>query len=209
VNLNVLPDFFQVDVPISEQPPSPVSWPNVMLDPVVMYLPAEKGLAVQHDRVGAALGEVQDPDPLQRRRGIGSVCHAWAILYRHRCKLPRGVSERDELASRSFLRPALEPDHEAHLERRRQPSKCLRLGRMLTALHARDRRMTCTHPFGELLLRESQLGAVLDDQTRQRLVGGEALLLCCPGRRSRGRVHPEIWNPSSGRWGAAPPERLS
>lgn len=37
--------------------------------------------------------------------------------------------------------------------------------------------MASTHPFGELLLREPELGAVLHDQTRERLVGREELLL--------------------------------
>jgi hypothetical protein len=37
--------------------------------------------------------------------------------------------------------------------------------------------MARTHPFSELLLGKPELGAVLDDQARERLVGREALLL--------------------------------
>jgi hypothetical protein len=37
--------------------------------------------------------------------------------------------------------------------------------------------MARSHPFGELLLREPELGAVLDDQARERLIRREALLL--------------------------------
>jgi hypothetical protein len=121
-----------------------------------------------------SLGRMVEPNLL-----AGSVPCATRVPF---CRAPleagqAGVSERDELASRSFPRTALESDHEAHLERCCQPSKRLWLGRILTALHARDRRVARAHSFGELLLGEPELGAVLDDQARKRLVGREALLL--------------------------------
>jgi hypothetical protein len=95
-----------------------------------------------------------------------------------------GVSERDELAIRSFPRTALESDHEAHLERCCQPPKRLWLGRMLTALHARDRRVARAHPFGELLLGEPELGGSPSStlSERRRFCRWQS---CARGSRSR------------------------
>ena len=57
--------------------------------------------------------------------------------------------------------------------------------------------MARTQAFGELLLRESESGAVFNDHARERLVRGEALLLSTilramlgPATRSVARVIP-------------------
>ena len=51
-------------MPDLAQAPSPVSWPKVILDPVVEYLPRIEEVAVVHG-VCAAFGEVQDPRALE------------------------------------------------------------------------------------------------------------------------------------------------
>ncbi len=76
-----------------------------------------------------------------------------------------------------FSGPAFEPHDEAEIQCVGEPLQGRQARLVLSALDPRDRRMTRSHPAGELSLRESEPQAVVDDKAGDLLVWSKALLL--------------------------------
>jgi hypothetical protein len=79
----------------------------------------------------------------------------------------RKALERDELADWGLDGISLEADDEPDLERLREVLQRRDARTVLARLDSRDRRVACSHPFGELRLGEPKLGATHEHEPRR------------------------------------------